>query len=580
MLERTWPRFVLAVFVLALYTSLALASGGVARADEDSPTSDPKPDATTSQQVDRPQAKPREPPKTKRERPLKAALDRLLSPRHTPDKPKRKPTATTDPGAEPEAPTDSGEPPADEPSEPTTAPDPPTTAPVADNPAPTATPEPVSEPEPTATPRHLKVRPLFRPGERDSSVTLEPHHDAGVTLDRADPEPVVRTAPDVTPKLADTSARLDTSAPMAAVTTLSPTDTEPALRPSLGHQAAGLVSDLGTLVLSTVHAAATVVAEAFGPDTFLGVPYLLATTVANAAAGAARSLVGASPQLEGPLPVNYGLLDVAAFFNPTKSPPGANDPDVDVTPEHPLPIILINGTVETQGLNWSVGAPVLANAGYKVYTFNYGNVTSDPNFPLQSLDDIRDSGEELSDFVDYVLEDSGADKVILIGHSQGGGILPNYYINELGGDEKVSKLIGIAPSNQGTDFNGLAYLTRIPILGSLVAGISDAIAPALFQQVIGSPFQDEVYGDGDTRPGVRYTTIASVNDWIVTPYTQQALDGDADWVTNIVLQQQHPGLVQGHINIVLSPQTWAQVLAALEANPEANPMPATETVAA
>ena len=50
-----------------------------------------------------------------------------------------------------------------------------------------------------------------------------------------------------------------------------------------------------------------------------------------------------------------------------------------------------------------------------------------------------------------MLAETGAPKVILIGHSQGGGILPAYYINNLDGADKVSQLIGIAPSNHGTD---------------------------------------------------------------------------------------------------------------------------------
>ena len=162
----------------------------------------------------------------------------------------------------------------------------------------------------------------------------------------------------------------------------------------------------------------------------------------------------------GPFPVNYGIIDGLTFFNPQKPPPGANDPSITVTAEHPLPIILVNGTIATQGENWGVGAPVLANAGYKVYTFNYGNITEDPNFPIQATDDIRQSGLELAAEVDRVLAETGAPKVILIGHSQGGGILPVYYINNLGGADKVSQLIGIAPSNHGTDVDGLIGLQR------------------------------------------------------------------------------------------------------------------------
>ena len=57
-------------------------------------------------------------------------------------------------------------------------------------------------------------------------------------------------------------------------------------------------------------------------------------------------------------------------------------------------MILLNPTALTQGLNWAVGAPVLANAGYKVYTFNYGNVTANPNAPIQSIGDIRKSAQD------------------------------------------------------------------------------------------------------------------------------------------------------------------------------------------
>jgi hypothetical protein len=78
-----------------------------------------------------------------------------------------------------------------------------------------------------------------------------------------------------------------------------------------------------------------------------------------------------------------------------------------------------------------------------------------------------------------------------------------------------------------------------------------------------------VYGNGDTRPGVLYTTIVSMNDELVTPCTQQALDGPN--VTNIVLQDLYPGLPAGHLGVVLSPQVWSVVLTALASNPQANP---------
>jgi triacylglycerol esterase/lipase EstA (alpha/beta hydrolase family) len=334
----------------------------------------------------------------------------------------------------------------------------------------------------------------------------------------------------------------------------------------------GLVSDVGVVAASAVYTVANTFAQAFGPHSFFGAPYALATAVANSAAAVSRTLIGAplTSVGTGPFPVTYGIIDGLTFFNPQKPPPGANDPSITVTAEHPLPIILINGTGATQGENWGVGAAVLANAGYKVYTFNYGNITQDRNFPIQGTDDIRQSGLQLAAEVDRVLAETGAPKVILIGHSQGGGILPVYYINNLGGADKVSQLIGIAPSNHGTDLDGLIGLRDLPILGPLFIAVANMFGQALVQQSVGSPFQQEVYGNGDTRPGVLYTTIASMNDEVVTPYTQQALNGPN--VTNIVLQDLYPGLPAGHLGVVLSPQVWFLVLNALASNPQANPL--------
>jgi len=398
-----------------------------------------------------------------------------------------------------------------------------------------------------------------------------------------DPQPAMKIA-----AVAPTPSTPDPQ-PVAAkiaspVPTVSSTPSTPSggatIRAPQPREVVGLISDVGVVAASAVYTVANTVAEAFGPHSFFGVPYALATAVANSAAAVSRTLIGAplDSVSTGPFPVHYGLIDGLAFFNPQKPPPGANDPSITVTPEHPLPIILLNGTTGTQGANWGVGAPVLANAGYKVYTFNYGNVTNDPNFPIQATDDIRQSAKELGAEIDRVLAETGAPQVILIGHSQGGGILPAYYINNLGGADKVSQLIGIAPSNHGTDVMGLIGLQGLPILGPLLMGIANALGPALEQQALGNEFQQEVYGNGDTRPGVLYTTITSIYDEVVTPYTQQALDGPN--VTNIVIQDLYPGVTAGHEGVTLSPQVWAVVLDALASNPAANPaLPSEELVA-
>ncbi|GAA2932476.1 hypothetical protein GCM10020221_30310 [Streptomyces thioluteus] len=59
------------------------------------------------------------------------------------------------------------------------------------------------------------------------------------------------------------------------------------------------------------------------------------------------------------------------------------------------------------------------------------------------------SAEQLSAYVDRVRAATGAGKVDLVGHSQG-GMMPRYYLDFLGGGPKVNSLTGLAPSSHGT----------------------------------------------------------------------------------------------------------------------------------
>jgi triacylglycerol esterase/lipase EstA (alpha/beta hydrolase family) len=537
-----WLRLIVAAFLLSAWVVVGLGSG-VAHADDPSPSGS-KPSSESS--ADAPKAEKADPPK--RSAPADAS--------------DRKPDTTTEASPSESKPTadettTDGKPPVDEvddvkPSKPVPAADA-----DADDP-----------PKPAARGSSHRPGLTIASAKPAKPISADPQPTAtGATSQQSASAPSQQPPTQAASRLAVVA----NIAPSASSVSSDQSSTPPVHLPNQ-QQITGLVSDVGVVAASVVFTVADTVAQAFGPHSFLGVPYALATAVANSAAAVSRTLIGAPPgsTSTGPFQVNYGVINGLSFLTPQKPPPGANDDRIEVTAEHPLPIILINGTIATQGENWGVGAPVLANAGYKVYTFNYGNITQDPNFPIQATDDIRESGKQLAAEVDRVLEETGAPKVILIGHSQGGGILPEYYINNLDGADKVSQLIGIAPSNHGTDSSGLIGLQGLPILGPLIVAFANALGPALEQQVVGNEFQQEVYGNGDTRPGVLYTTIISKNDEIVTPYTQQLLEGDA--VTNIVLQDLYPGLPAGHLGVVLSPQVWSVVLDALASNPQANPL--------
>ncbi|MHA3019390.1 esterase/lipase family protein [Mycobacterium sp. BMJ-28] len=381
---------------------------------------------------------------------------------------------------------------------------------------------------------------------------------------------------------ASTAATLKLAVPSVAPSTTAKAPNPIAHAVQFVRQMQGLANDIGLLAVTVVNNLAAAAAASIGPKPFFGVPYHVATAIAGTAATAGKLLTGtplnADSTVTGPYKVTFGVGDLLGYLNVNKPPAGANLPFTGMPTDHPLPIILIAGTAANAPFNWSVGAPLLANAGYKVYTFNYGNVTNNPNWPVRGTADIRKSAQELSDEVDRVLKETGAEKVILIGHSQGGGLTPTYYLNNMGGAANVSQFIGIAPGHHGADVDGLAYIKNIPLIGKPILSLVNLLGPAWLQQAVGSPLLDEIYGGGDTRSGVLYTTISTKNDWIVTPYTNQALSGPN--VQNVVLQDLYPNFNAGHLGIVFAKPTWDVVLGALAANPAANPAPAGQNLVA
>jgi triacylglycerol esterase/lipase EstA (alpha/beta hydrolase family) len=116
---------------------------------------------------------------------------------------------------------------------------------------------------------------------------------------------------------------------------------------------------------------------------------------------------------------------------------------------HPYPVVLVHGTAENRLDNWLAMSPALEAAGYCVYALNYGSYNGSGALGVYGIGRIEASARELADFVDSVLAATGASKVDLVGHSQG-GMMPRYYIKNLGGDGKVDDLVGLSPSNHGT----------------------------------------------------------------------------------------------------------------------------------
>jgi triacylglycerol esterase/lipase EstA (alpha/beta hydrolase family) len=285
----------------------------------------------------------------------------------------------------------------------------------------------------------------------------------------------------------------------------------------------------------------------------------------------------AAPAASGQYHVPYGAEALSdATFNETWAPQsvvGANNGCVP-SAAHPYPVVLVHATLADEGSNWVTLAPLLANAGYCVYAFNYGptglSFCDAAGCRIDGLGHIERSAEELGSFVSWVLFWTGASKVDLVGHSQG-GMMPNYYIKFLGGASKVNELIGLAPSNHGTTLDGLStLLEKFGWAKELTSSLAEYIgAPALPEQEEGSAFMKKLFGAGEPlAAGVRYVVIETRNDEVVTPYTNAFLSGSN--VTDITIQSQCPEDPVAHIGMFDDSPSLQNVLNQLSSTPSSS----------
>jgi triacylglycerol esterase/lipase EstA (alpha/beta hydrolase family) len=208
-----------------------------------------------------------------------------------------------------------------------------------------------------------------------------------------------------------------------------------------------------------------------------------------------------------------------------------------------------------RSISWNVIGPKLALDGYCVFSLDYGK---------RGTQRTADSAVEVSAFIDSVLARTGAPRVSIVGHSQG-GLLPRHIIKFLGGDTKIDDLVAIAPSNHGSPKGQLS---------AYAAEYGDS--PAAADQDAGSAFLTQLNAGDETPQGggpkVSYTNIATKNDEIVTPSpTSQFLAGSPDEVTNVLLQDKCPGDQSEHILLTDDPVVLQWVENALATPGPADP---------
>ena len=268
---------------------------------------------------------------------------------------------------------------------------------------------------------------------------------------------------------------------------------------------------------------------------------------------------------------------------PTQTAPqGANDWSSVPTRAHPRPVVLVHGTWADMALTWGTLAPALKAEGYCVFALNYGGKRPGAPgnlFGLVGGSTIEQSARDLAEFIDEVLERTGARQVDVVGHSQGALVAREYLKNAGGTDptdptrNKVRTLVSLAGTNQGTSFNWNQLIGAIAErLGVPVARLAAAtVGPSYVEQMAGSPFLERLNAGGDTLPGVNYVAVGTRQDNMVTPPERAFLrESPGASVRNIWIQDGCERAQVDHMQMTSSPRSIWITLSALDPNYEAN----------
>lgn len=210
------------------------------------------------------------------------------------------------------------------------------------------------------------------------------------------------------------------------------------------------------------------------------------------------------------------------------------------------PVIIVAGTLAGHTLASVYYAPLAARLkadGYRTYIFG---------LPGSGLGDIGAISQDLNSFADSVRAQTGAARVDMIGHSQGGLVI-RHYVKYRGGASEVDSAISLGAPHYGTV---LANAAKLVGLGSC-AGVV-----ACQQMTIGSSFLAALNAGDDTIGNVVYTNIASIGDEIVVPYDSAFLMNDGN-NTNVRVQSQCPLRLLGHVGLPLDGTVYSGIQDAL-----------------
>ena len=232
--------------------------------------------------------------------------------------------------------------------------------------------------------------------------------------------------------------------------------------------------------------------------------------------------------------------------------------------EHPNPVVLLHGLGATSyedinSLQWW-----LQSHDYCTFARTYGAYKGLPF--VGGLKSVNESSGEITDYILEVKDKTGAEKVDVVGHSEGAFealYVPKFHQDELAG--VLDKLVAIAPPTRGTNFAGL-YQLAIDLGNNTketVDKVVDTVGCRACTDLVtgGAAIQRLNDGQPIVQEGTSLTVITSKYDELATPPSTSFVHEKG--VNNIWIQDYCPLDPVGHQDEPYDTNVWHLVSNAL-----------------
>lgn len=227
--------------------------------------------------------------------------------------------------------------------------------------------------------------------------------------------------------------------------------------------------------------------------------------------------------------------------------------------QHPNPVIMLHGLSANREVDLNTLSHHLKDQGYCVFSETYGAYDLVPW--IGGLRSMRDSAADIATFIREVKDKTGADKVDIVGHSEGGVMALYVPLVEDGIAEIVDHNIALGPAVHGAEYYGFTDLFYIGgdetrelaslALKTLGCAACDDMARG------GAVYNDFRDADRIVQEGNKASIIVSLHDTLVAPEVSTV---EEDGVRNVYVQDTCPDDKVGHAGLAWDRSVWELVI--------------------